>query len=91
MPPPGHQLSALAERIVPIMQDWGLSAFVIVGYLEDADGKLQRVCIANTAKNPAFEDGLRPVIHFAHAWGASPAITGRTDEPTAAPDGPPAG
>lgn len=76
-------MAALAERIVPIMQDFGLSAFCIVGYLEDADGNLRRVCIANTAKNPAFEDGLRPVIHFAHAWGAVPAVEGRPQEPTA--------
>lgn len=77
MPPPQDQMTALAERIVPIMQDFGLSAFVLVGYLSDADGNLQRVCIANAAKNPAFEDGLRPVINFAHMWGAQPAIGGR--------------
>lgn len=64
-------MTALAERIVPIMQDFGLSAFVIVGYREDGEGKLQRVCIANTGQNPAFEDGLRPVLHFAHMWGAT--------------------
>lgn len=85
MPPPGHQLNGLAERIVPIMQDFCLSAFVIVGYMETEDGKIERVCIANTARNPAFEDGLRPMIHAAHVWGAMPSITGRGDEPPAAP------
>lgn len=77
-------MTALAERIVPIMQDFGLSAFVIVGYLEDGQGNLRRVCIANAAGNPAFEDGLRPLIHAAHIWGAQPAISGRhVDEPPA--------
>lgn len=64
------------------MQDFGLSGFLIVGYLEDGDGRLRRVCIANAAKNPAFEDGLRPMIHAAHIWGAQPAVSGRpADEP----------
>lgn len=69
--PPSH-MTELAQRVVPVMQEYGLSAFVLVGYHEDADGKIQRVCIANTARNPAFEDGLRPIIHFAHVWGAIP-------------------
>jgi hypothetical protein len=63
------------------MQEMGLSGFVLVGYLEDGEGRLQRVCIANTAKNPAMEDGLRPLIHAAHVWGAMPAISGRPEEP----------
>lgn len=65
-------MEGLAQRIVPIMQDFGLSGFVLVGYLSDADGNLKRVCIANTMKNPAFEDGLRPLIQFAHIWGVTP-------------------
>lgn len=80
MPPPGNQLEALAERIVPIMQDFGLSGFVLIGYMETTDGPMRRVCVANTAKNPAFEDGLRPMIHAAHLWGAQPAVSGRPDE-----------
>lgn len=80
-------MTALAERIVPIMQDFGLSAFIIIGYLENGEGRLQRVCIANTAKNPAFEDGLRPLIHHAHIWGAQPAVSGLPDQPSA-PQGP---
>jgi hypothetical protein len=69
---PGDQMTALAERVVPIMQDYGLSGFVLIGYLSDADGGLKRVCIVNTARNPAIEDGLRPLIHAAHVWGAVP-------------------
>lgn len=72
MPPTPEQMTALAERIVPIMQDYGLSAFVIVGYLSDAEGNLQRVCIAQTGHNPAIEDGLRPMIAAAHIWGGVP-------------------
>ena len=80
MSSPGDSMTALAERIVPIMQDFGLSAFVMIGYLEDADGTLCRVCIANTAKNAAFEDGLRPLIHFAHVWGAQPPADGKDQQ-----------
>ena len=47
---------------------------MLVGYLEDGEGKLQRVCIANTQKNPVFEDALRPIISFAHLWGAQPPV-----------------
>jgi hypothetical protein len=72
MPPPSkEQLSALAERAVPLLNEFGLRGFVLVGYLESADGKKQRVCIANTDHDAALEDGLRPMIQFAHMWGAS--------------------
>lgn len=83
--PPADQLEPLARRILPVMQEFGLSAFVLVGYLEDGQGKLQRVVIANTQRNPAFEDGLRPVMHFAQIWGASSASFAPN------PDSPPKG
>lgn len=61
------QMKGLAERVLPLLQEFGVSAVVIVGYAE-VDGGLKRICIANCAKNPAFEDGLRPMIHAAHIW-----------------------
>lgn len=79
-------MDALAQRVLPILQEYGLSAFVLIGYLEDAENRLQRVCIANTGKNPAFEDGLRPAIQFAHMWGATP---GQFRAPAPPPDGTP--
>lgn len=81
MPPP-DAMTALAHRIVPIMQDHGLSAFVLAGYLSDADGNLKRVCIANTMRNPAFEDGLRALIQFAHLWGSVPRVQPPESPPT---------
>jgi hypothetical protein len=65
-------MRAMGERVVPIMQEFGLTAFVVVGYVETDEG-LKRVCIANDGGNPAYQDGLRPVIHFSHLWaGSSP-------------------
>lgn len=63
-------MQALAERVLPLFAEYGVTSFVLVGYQEDGEGTVRRVCIANTAKNPAYEDGLRPVIHFAHMWNA---------------------
>lgn len=73
-------MTELAHRVVPVMQEYGLSAFVLIGYRENNDGKLNRVCIVNTGNNPAYEDGLRPLIAFAHAWGAIPPIANPSDE-----------
>ncbi|MBU2072771.1 MAG: hypothetical protein KKA68_21260 [Gammaproteobacteria bacterium] len=67
---PSEQMEQMKLEVVPRLQEFGISAFVIVGYLETEKG-IERVCIANTAGNPAFEDGLRPIISFAHLWGAS--------------------
>ena len=72
MSTPGDQMTALAERILPVMADYGLTGFVLIGYLEDGEGKRQRVCICNTGQDPAIEDGLRPLINMAGIWGASP-------------------
>jgi hypothetical protein len=67
-----QQLTYLREQALSRLSEGGVEAFVLVGYLRTEGGELQRVCLADTAKNPAFEDGLRPVIHFAHMWGATP-------------------
>lgn len=65
-------MRAMGERVVPIMHEFGLTAFVLVGYAETEAG-LRRICIANDAGNAAYQDGLRPVIHFSHLWAASAA------------------
>ena len=74
------QMTELAQRVVPVMQEYGLSAFVLIGYRELGDGQITRVCIANTAQNPAFEDGLRPAIHFAHMWAGKVPLPPPTPE-----------
>ncbi len=72
MPPPSQeQFRALAERVVPLLNEYGVTAFAMVGYLESAEGKKQRICLCNTGGDPMAEDGLRPVIQFAHMWGAT--------------------
>lgn len=73
MMPPPNQLSGLAERAIPLLNEFGLEGFVLFGYLADAGGSLRRVCIANTAGNPAFEDGLRQFLVMGQIWGASSA------------------
>ena len=65
----------LGRRIVPVMQEYGMTAFVIAGYMEDGEGTVKRFCIAQTGGNPAYEDGLRPLVNFSAMWGATPAIT----------------
>lgn len=67
-----EQLTYLREQALPRLSEGGLEAFVIVGYLRTGDGEIQRVCLANTGKNPAYEDGLQKLIAFAHMWGAQP-------------------
>ncbi len=63
-----EQLEILRAQIVPRMQDAGIEAMVMVAYLRDADDKIQRVCIAHSGDNPAYEDGLRPIIQVAGIW-----------------------
>lgn len=71
---PPDQMTELAKRVVPIMQEFGLSAFVLAGYKDDGQGNVRRVVIANTAGNPAYQDGLRPMARFAFLWGADPIV-----------------
>jgi len=63
-----EQLEILRAQIIPRMHDAGVESFVIVGYLRDEDDKIQRICIANSGNNPAYEDGLRPIIQVAGIW-----------------------
>lgn len=64
-------MNALAERVLPLFAEYGVTGFVLLGYAEDGEGKLRRICIAQTGKNPLMEDALRPAIHFAHVWGTA--------------------
>lgn len=66
-------MTALAERVLPLFEEFGVTGFVVIGYVEDGDGKLRRICIVQTRQNPIMEDALRPVIHFAHMWGCEAA------------------
>lgn len=75
------QMAELGKRIVPIMQEYGLVAFVIAGYVEDGDGKVKRFCVAQTGGNPAFEDGLRPLINFSLIWAAPSKNQSPDNEP----------
>lgn len=73
-------MTELAQRIVPVMEEYGLVGFALVGYHEDGDGRVRRVCIINAGGNPAIEDGLRPVIGFAQMWGATPPPPPKREE-----------
>ncbi len=75
------QLRALGERVIPILQEFGVTGFVLTGYVEDADGKRNRVLFVNTQKDPAMEDGLRPLIQFSHMWAQTPMSPPDSDEP----------
>lgn len=68
-----EQLTYLREQALPKLGEAGLECFAVIGYLRLEDGKWQRVCLANTGNDPVFEDALRPVLLFAHAWGGSPS------------------
>jgi len=85
MPSPGDQMNALAQRVLPLFAEYGITAMVIIGYQEDGEGNVKRVCIAQTGNNPAYQDALRPAIHFAHMWGSEP----HTFVPRSTPDSPP--
>ena len=69
--PPDH-LTALAERVIPLFNEYGVTGFVLIGYHDNGEGARNRICIVQTGRDPAIEDGLRPIINFAQMWGAPP-------------------
>ncbi len=60
----------MQERLVPHFEELGLEAFVIIGYLREGDGAVKRVTFGALNKNPAFNDGLAPILAAAAKWGA---------------------
>lgn len=60
----------IESRILPQLNELGLAAFVLVGYLEDGDGKTHRVTLGSSGHNPAQADGLRGMQIMAQKWGA---------------------
>lgn len=67
-----EQLQYLREQALPKLFEGGMECFALIGYMRKADGELQRVCLAHTGNDPAFEDAMRVVLHFAHVWGSPP-------------------
>ncbi len=71
MPPPGdYDFAAdLKRRIQPHLEELGVEAFVVFGYVKGADGKTTRLVVVNDGQDAAYRDGLRPAILFAMGWG----------------------
>lgn len=58
------------ERVVPMLSELGVEAFVMAAYVKDGDGKVTRVTFGAPSDNPAYDDGLRNIITLANQWGA---------------------
>lgn len=65
-------MRALGERVIPILQEFGVTGFVLAGYVENPEGNRERLLFVNTHGDPAMEDGLRPLIQFGHIWSHVP-------------------
>jgi len=50
------------------LDELGVEGFVLMGYVKDGDGKINRFAVANSGDNPAVEDGLRQIVAFANVW-----------------------
>lgn len=70
---PREVIEDLKQRIVPRMQEAGIEAFALVGYAKFDGEHLTRFVIVNDGDNPAYQDGLRPVVQFARFWGMEAA------------------
>jgi hypothetical protein len=65
-----QKIEAFTERVRPHLEELGIEAFVMVGYMKDADGKVSRITLGGTpGGNPSYEDGLRPMQILASKWG----------------------
>lgn len=64
------KIKAFAERIQPQLEELGIEAFVLAGYMKDSDGKITRITYGGAPPNePAYEDGLRVLQALAAKWG----------------------
>lgn len=68
-----EKIQAISERIRPHLEEMGLGAFVLAGYLTeptDSGGeKVHRVVMHGGNGNVALEDGLRAMLKIADCWG----------------------
>lgn len=56
------------RKIVPQLQELGFEAFALTGYLSDGEGKIQKVTVGHDGNNPAYADGIRPMLQAAVIW-----------------------
>lgn len=62
--------AALAERVLPLLEELGVEGCVIAGYAADGDGKLHRFVSGTTNRNPAIEDALSKWTFALSMWAA---------------------
>ena len=66
---PPEVCQEVADRIAPQLQELGLNACLICGYVEDGNGKVSKVTMGWLGNNPAYADGLRNLQALAEQWG----------------------
>lgn len=59
----------IKKRIVPQLQEMGVTGFVLCGYMELGDGSKSRLLLVHDAGDPAIADGLRPLAMHGAVWG----------------------
>lgn len=68
------------KRIAPILAEFGLDAWLLMGYATDGNGHRGRAAIGHMPADPVMRDAMRPIVTFAHMWvtpDASEAPHGR--------------
>jgi hypothetical protein len=62
----------VVTKIVPQLNELGMSAFVLTGYIttvnEEGEEVIERHVIANGGGNAPMQDGLRPMVIMGARW-----------------------
>lgn len=67
-------LGEIGKKIVPILEEFGIEGFVIGGYIQVHEGRIERFTAACMPKdNAAITDGLGHLVAFTGMWAANAA------------------
>lgn len=58
----------VVERVKPILDELGYEGFMLVGYVRDAEGHVNRSMVCDGKNNPMVQDAIQPMVAAGTAW-----------------------
>lgn len=61
----------VAEKLKPLLDEFGFEGFVLTGYIKDSSGLTSRFFIADSKGDPMIQDALMPLIANGVRWASA--------------------
>lgn len=65
---PAEVSRQIKDRIGPVLSEFGIEAWMLMGYATDGNGQRGRAVLGHMPNDPVMRDAMRPIVTFAQIW-----------------------